>query len=140
MYHHILIPLENTDTDQTILNHIIDLAKLMKSKITLIHVADGFGARYQKQLNLTDSEEMIEDRNYLEIRVKELKTHGFDADFVLQTGDPVKKILECAHTTKCDLIAMATHGHGMFKDFLFGSVASDVRHRTAIPVLLLKNP
>ena len=138
MYEHILIPLENTATDEAILGHIRNLARLTNAKITLIHVADGYVARYQNQLNLANSQEMVEDQNYLEKRKVELTNEGFEVNVHLATGDPVKKILAYAKSHHCDLIAMSTHGHGIFKDFLFGSVASDVRHRTNLPVLLLK--
>lgn len=110
----------------------------MNSRITLIHVADGFVARYQDQLNLVASEEMIKDQMYLEKWQKELQKEGFQVETQLETGDPVKKIIAFADKNSCDLIAMSTHGHGLFKDFLFGSVASDVRHKTNLPVLLLK--
>ncbi|MBF0206707.1 MAG: universal stress protein [Oligoflexia bacterium] len=138
MYQHILMPLENTETDHAIIAHIKQLALLMNSKITLLHVADGFAARYQEQLNLVPSEEMIKDQHYLERVQKELQQAGLMVDIYLDTGEPVKKILEYADKNNCDLIAMSTHGHGMFKDFLFGSVAADVRHQTNLPVLLLK--
>lgn len=138
MYQHILITVENTATDRAILEHIKLLALLLKSKITLIHVADGFAARYQETLDLVPSEEMLKDQQYLKKLQEELQTAGLTVDICLETGDPVKKILEFAENNSCDLIAMATHGHGIFKDILLGSVASDVRHRTNLPVLLLK--
>jgi nucleotide-binding universal stress UspA family protein len=136
MYKHILIPLENSPTDQAILAHIRPLAKLTNARLTLIHVADGFQARRQKQLG--ESEEMRRDRQYLEMRQQELRDEGFDAKAILAWGDPAKRILETAEAGQCDLIAMATHGHRALGDLLFGSVASDVHHRAKIPVLLLK--
>ena len=38
----------------------------------------------------------------------------------------------------CDLIAMSTHGHRLIGDLILGTVASEVRHRTDIPVLLVR--
>jgi hypothetical protein len=35
---------------------------------------------------------------------------------------------------------MSTHGHRFVKDVLFGSVANEVRHRTTVPVLLVRAP
>jgi nucleotide-binding universal stress UspA family protein len=140
MYQHILIPVENTAADETILKHIRGLARLTGGRLTLIHVADGFAARYQKSLNLVDSEEIVEDRAYLSKLDQEFKAEGFEVKTVLAMGDPVKEILNYATKENCDLIAMSTHGHGMFKDFLFGTVASEVRHRTDIPVLLIRMP
>jgi nucleotide-binding universal stress UspA family protein len=40
----------------------------------------------------------------------------------------------------CDLIAMSTHGHRFLSDLILGSVATEVRHRTNIPVLLIRSP
>ena len=47
-------------------------------------------------------------------------------------------ITAAAEREQCDLIAMATHGHRWVKDFLFGSVADAVRHRTLVPVLMVR--
>jgi len=72
MYHHILIPLENSPADETILTHIKSLARMAGAKLLLVHVADGWVARNFDQLKLAESEEMKEDRAYLEKRVGEL--------------------------------------------------------------------
>ena len=136
MYKHILIPLENSPTDQVILTHVRSLAQCLKAKLTLIHVADGFQARRQKQMG--ESEEMRQDRIYLEKCEQELRAEGFDATAILTWGEPADRIIEAATSGQCDLIAMATHGHKFIGDVIFGSVASDVRHRAEIPVLLLK--
>ncbi len=138
MYSTILIALENTPTDETILRHIRPLAKLHGSALVLVHVADGFGARYQEGLNLEDSREIAADREYLAQRVRELAAEGFRATPCLEKGDPAAGILAAAARERCDLIAMATHGHGPIADLLRGSVAEKVRHLTDLPVLMLR--
>ena len=139
MYKHILVPLENAPSDKAILTHIRPLAKLTGARITLIHVADGFMARNQKPpLNLDESEEMRRDRAYLEERQAELAREDFDVLAILACGDPTTQILDTAQRESCDLIAMSTHGHRWLGDLIFGSVASSVRHRTDIPVLLVR--
>ena len=45
MYTRILVPVENRESDQTILRHIRQLARLTHAKLTLVHVADGWAAR-----------------------------------------------------------------------------------------------
>lgn len=112
------------------------MARLMQSKLTLIHVADGFQARHQKELG--ESEEMRRDREYLEKREQELRSEGFEASAILTWGDPAVRIVETAEAEQCDLIAMATHGHKLVGDLIYGSVATDVRHRSKIPVLLVR--
>jgi nucleotide-binding universal stress UspA family protein len=138
VYKKILIPLENGPADEVILQHIRKLAKINNSDLLLIHVADGFVARNKEQLNLADSPEIKEDRAYLDKRREELVAEGFNVEALLEYGEPAKKILDAAEEKEVDLIAMATHGHRWLSDFILGSVASTVRHRTEIPVLLLK--
>jgi len=140
MYRTILIPLENSPADETILEHIRPLARLMGSRLILVHVADGFVARNQEQLDLEDSEEIRRDRAYLEQRRAELEGEGFDVSAQLLCGEPAREIPALAEREGCDLIAMSTHGHRFLTDLLLGSVASDVRHRTRVPVLLVRTP
>ncbi|HMZ51861.1 MAG TPA: universal stress protein, partial [Candidatus Sumerlaeota bacterium] len=45
VYTHILVPVENSRYDETILTHIVPLAKVTGARVTIIHVADGFMAR-----------------------------------------------------------------------------------------------
>ncbi len=137
MYHHILIALENSPTDVAILTHIRPLVKLTQAKLILTHVADGFVARNQDHFNLQDSEEIRKDREYLEQIKTELTGEGFEVEAILARGDPAAQIVALAHSSGCDLIAMSTHGHKFIGDLIFGSVASNVRHLTDLPVLLV---
>ncbi|HVZ95110.1 MAG TPA: universal stress protein [Phycisphaerales bacterium] len=138
MYRTILVPLENSAADEAILSHIRSLAKLLGSKLVLIHVADGHVARNQSQLNLEDSEEMRVDRAYLERRTAELSGDGYQVSWKLAAGDPAREITQAAEREGADLIAMSTHGHRLVMDVLLGSVASEVRHRSRVPVLLVR--
>jgi nucleotide-binding universal stress UspA family protein len=139
LYQHILIPLDNSPTDEAILTHIRQLARLTGARLTLVHVADGFMARNQKRLGLDESTEMREDREYLARRAAELQGDGFQVDAVLECGEPADQILAIADREQCDLIAMSTHGHRFLSDLILGSVAEQVRHRTGIPVLLIRS-
>jgi nucleotide-binding universal stress UspA family protein len=138
MYKRILVPVENSAYDDAILQHVRGLAKLCKASVVLIHVADGFAARNANQLGLRESEEMRLDINYLEKVTAELERDGIDADSILAGGDPSKEIADAAEREQCDLIAMSTHGHKFVKDVLYGSVANEVRHKTRVPVLLVR--
>jgi len=138
MYRRILVPLENSPYDAAILAHVRELARLCKSSLVFIHVADGVVARNLKQLDLRESEEMHADRDYLERVAEEFEREGFDADAVLASGDPGAEICAAAQREQVDLIAMATHGHKFLADIVRGSVANDVRHATAVPVLLVR--
>jgi nucleotide-binding universal stress UspA family protein len=138
MFRRILVPLEHTPTDDTILEFVRRLAQHGGSAILLIHVADGWVARNIQQLELRESEEMKDDRAYLERVSERLRAEGFDADAVLAAGEPAKEIADAAAREGCDLIAMATHGHRGLNDVVRGSVASELRHITMIPVLMVR--
>jgi nucleotide-binding universal stress UspA family protein len=138
MYHHILIPLENTPADETILAHIKQLARMTGAKLLLVHVSDGWVARNFNQLKLAESEEMKQDRAYLEKRTKELTDEGFSCDAVLALGQPSDEIIKLARERETDLIAMTTHGHRFIGDILHGATADKVRHEVDVPVLLVR--
>ena len=138
MYHHILIPLENSPADETILTHIKPFARMTGARLLLIHVSDGWVARNFNQLKLAESEEMKGDRAYLEKRSRELTGEGFSCDAVLALGEPSDEIIRLTREKDVDLIAMTTHGHRLIGDILHGATADKVRHEVDVPVLLLK--
>ena len=138
MYKRILVPLENSKTDAAILAHVTQLARHDSASLVLIHVADGFAARNLKQLDLRESEEMQKDRAYLDATAARLTGAGLRVEAFLASGDPAGEIVSAAEREKCDLIAMGTHGHRWVKDVLLGSVAEAVRHRTLVPVLMVR--
>ena len=138
MYQRILVPLEHSDYDDAILAHVSELARLCGSSVVLIHVADGWAARNQQGLSLRESAEMRDDLGYIEARRDELEAAGISAEAVLAGGDPGSEIAAAAEREHCDLVAMSTHGHKGVQDLLRGSVANEVRHRTTIPVLMVR--
>ena len=140
MYHHILIPLENSTADQTILDHIRPLARIAHARLLLVHVADGWVARNFDRFQLVESEEMKEDRLYLEMRQEELRAEGFTCETLLALGEPADEIIRLVKERDVDLIAMSTHGHRFLSDVFYGNTATKVRHAVEIPVLLLKAP
>jgi nucleotide-binding universal stress UspA family protein len=140
MYKRILVPLENSQSDRAILTHVTGLAKLLGSELLLLHVADGWAARNMEQLNLRESQEMKEDRAYLERITQELRQAGVAADAVLAAGDPAKEIAAAAEREKVDLIAMATHGHSLLGDVVHGTTATALRHLSRIPILMVRVP
>lgn len=138
MYRKILVALENSRADASLIPHVHELAKLAGSHLLLVHVADGWVARNFNQLKLAESEEMKTDREYLEKTAGELRAQGLNVSSHLALGDPPKEIIKAAEREQCDLIAMTTHGHRFIGDLIFGSTIHEVRHRTSVPVLLVR--
>src|SRR3954471_18179289 len=129
MYQKILVALENSQADESLLPHVTELAKRFQSQLLLVHVADGWVARNYDRLKLTESEEMKADRAYLEQTAAQLRAEGLSVSLHLALGDPPTEILKAAEAQNCDLIAMTSHGHRLVGDLLFGSTIHEVRHR-----------
>ena len=138
MYQRILVAIENSPADRAILTHVAALARLTGAELLLVHVADGFAARHFDDLKLRESEEMKSDRAYLDGVAETLTTQSLRVSVELAMGDPATELIRLSEERKADLIAMSTHGHRFISDLLYGSVANEVRHRSAIPVLLVR--
>jgi nucleotide-binding universal stress UspA family protein len=138
MYRRILVAVENSGADRTIINHVSELAKLTGAQLLLVHVADGWAARNFDQLKLRESEEMKADRSYLEELRTDLVGRGLTVETRLAMGDPATELIKVSQEGGIDLIAMSTHGHRFVKDVLLGATADRVRHEVKVPVLLLR--
>jgi nucleotide-binding universal stress UspA family protein len=136
MYKTILITLECKPTDQIILQHVTQLAKLCGSSIVLLHVADGWAARHFGKDAI--SREITEDTAYLDSIKRQLEAEGIPVQAELAYGEPRAEILKWINQRECSLIAMSTHGHKFLGDLLLGATASHVQHRVNIPVLLIR--
>ncbi len=138
MYKKILVAIENSTADGTILAHVADLARLTGAELLLVHVADGWAARHFDELKLRESEEMKSDRAYLERIRDSLTAQGLTVHTELAMGDPASQLIRVAEQERVDLIAMSTHGHRYLSDLLHGTTADRVRHLVKVPVLLLR--
>jgi len=136
MYDTILVTLDGTPTDRTIVEHVKKLAKLAQSHLVLLHVADGWAARTYGQDAV--SAEIAEDTVYLEKVRSEFQSMGIPAEAELAYGEPVKEIIKWVQQKGCDLVAMSTHGHRFLADIFLGETANRVQHSISVPVLLLR--
>ena len=136
MYKTILLTLDGTPTDRAIIEHIKQLAKIAQSRVVLLHVADGYAARTFGADAV--SPEITEDTAYLDKIRAEFQSAGISAETELAYGDPPQEIIKWVGQNGCDLIAMAGHGHRLFGDIFHGSTITQVRHKTTIPILLVR--
>jgi nucleotide-binding universal stress UspA family protein len=77
MYDNILVAIEHSDADRAVLDHVEQLAKMTGARLLLVHVADGWAARAYNDLNLRESEEIRDDREYLARLCDEMEQRGF---------------------------------------------------------------
>ena len=100
MYKKILIALENGPADETIVPHVAELAQRFGSNLLLLHVADGWAARNFNKLELAESEEMKNDRAYLDRVADELRVRKLPVTTRLALGNPPTEILKVAAEAK----------------------------------------
>ena len=137
MYKTILVTLDGTASDRTIIDHIKQLALLLHSRLVLLHVADGWAARTFGADAV--SPEITEDREYLAKVQSEFTSAGIPTEAELAYGQPADEIVKWVQKGECDLVAMTTHGHRFVADLFLGTTATRVRHSVGVPVLLLKS-
>ena len=136
MYNKILVTLDATPTDRAIIEHVKALAKIMQSRVVLLHVADGWAARMFGPDAV--SPEIAEDKAYLEKVQVEFQSACLSAEAELAFGEPAKEIIKWVQEKGCDLVAMSTHGHRFVADLFLGTTSRRVRHSVGVPVHLLK--
>lgn len=136
MYDTILVTLDGTASDRAIIEHVKGLAKLARSRLVLLHVADGWAARTYGRDAV--SVEIREDTAYLHKVQNEFEAAGISAEAELAYGEPADEIIKWVERRGCDLVAMSTHGHRFLADVFLGTTATRVQHRISVPVLLLR--
>jgi len=136
MYKTILVTLDGTPSDRAIIEHVKQLDKLARSRIVLLHVADGWAARTYGHDAV--SPEISEDTAYLQKVLGEFQQAQIPVSSELAFGDPSREIVRWVKEKGCDLIAMSTHGHKFLADIFLGTTANRVQHAVSVPVLLLR--
>jgi len=136
MYDKVLVTLDGTASDRAIIEHVKQLARLARSRLVLLHVADGWAARTYGPDAV--SAEIRDDTAYLAKVQAEFQSAGIPAEAELAYGDPTSEIVKWVEQRGCDLVAMSTHGHRFLADLFLGTTASRVQHRISVPVLLLR--
>jgi len=138
MFKKILVALDHSKADACLLPRIKELARLTGAEIVLLHVSTGWAAQWQDNLNLSDSQEMKEDREYLESVSADLIRENFTVTARHASGEPARAILKTADAEHCDLIAMTTHGHRLISDLIHGTTITKVRHESTVPLFLVR--
>src|SRR5215212_7794669 len=114
MWQKILVTLDATKADRTILAQVMPLARQFGSRVVLLHVADGWAARTYGADAVHP--EITEDRAYLAGVKQELEGEGIVVEAELAFGNPPDEIVKWVRERQCDLIAMSTHGHRAIGD------------------------
>lgn len=131
-FRNILFPVDFSSRCHAAVPHVKAMAQRFGASVTLLHVVEGvapWAAAGDGGLYFDfDMPRLIHD---MEDRLAAFATAEFPGNPVLRVveeGDPGAMIAELARAWGTDLIMLPTHGRGMFRSALIGSVAAKVLH------------
>ena len=144
MYHHILVPLDATDLSIQVVGGAVALAWLLGARITFFHVVEQTGDSLTSDLELlrvTSPEVHDYARSGRALRAAQgragARAYGVPCDARWTRGKrPAPAIVEAARTLGCDLIYMASHGHGGKLGMALASDTLSVVLSASLPVLV----
>ncbi len=102
----------------------------------LIHIVETAAARYHGK-TVMDHETQSDTEN-LEKYQQNLAELGYKATPHIGFGGTAKAIAEISNQNNIELLVMGAHGHKGLKDLIFGTTVDSVRHKVAIPVLIVR--
>ena len=135
----ILLPVDFSERSYGAARYVEALADKQETEISVVHVTTPLNYELSALdvggtvLNELNADRTAELRQQLEnFAADELKSYRVRR--YLFEGDPAKRIVEFAHEEHITLIVMPTHGYGLFRRFLLGSVTAKVLHDAECPV------
>ncbi len=132
VYLEILVAIDCSPVDETLIEHVSMLARTLGSRLHLLHVVHS---------HTMDQERALREAASLRLHryQKELAEEGIDVEVHLRSGEPEKEILEEMAEHHYDLLAIASHGHRLAERILLGSVSRTLRDKADIPLLLVRS-
>lgn len=137
-YRRILYPVDFSLRCRQMAPLVAEVARKFRSEVVLLHSLDPLPlVCYAPEFSYFVPAEFIEkQRQTMSAELEEFAESAFidmPVSRVIVTGDPADSIIAQAERN-IDLIMMPTHGRGLFRRLLLGSVTSKVLNDTACPV------
>ncbi len=121
------------------------LAAALRGSLYLVHVAApdpdfiGYGAgpssvRHSVASELRDTHRRLQDLS------AGLRDGGLDCTALLVQGSTPETLIDEADRLDADLIVLGSHGHGILRRALLGSVSEHVLHHARRPLLIVPTP
>jgi nucleotide-binding universal stress UspA family protein len=134
---HILLPLDFSAASSAAIPYVRSLANQFHAKVTALSVVPPAWIA-PPGLIVTPAGPVDPEalRNALQGHLENLPLEGLErpASRIAAVGDPAMKIAEFTRDNAVDLVMIPTHGHGLFRGLLLGSVTSKVLHDVYCPV------
>lgn len=143
----VIVPLDGSPLAETALPYAEELAGKLSLEVMLVRTLaiDSFYGIYSNGYAYSGYAELqneLEDdaTDYLKGIAERLEKKGLDVSWQLLRGAPAASIVELAHETSRDIIALTTHGRSGLTRWILGSVAEALIRASGDPVLVIPPP
>ena len=143
-YKHILVAVDGSEPSIASLQHAIQLAQDLKSKLSIIGVLELDPIIAESYVKTGESNEMIERaRRYILDHLEKIRaeylSEDLDVSVQLLEGFSIASVItQAAESLNVDLIMMGSHGRTGNTKLVLGSVTQKVLNESLKPVLIVK--
>jgi nucleotide-binding universal stress UspA family protein len=139
---HILVGIDFSESSTAALRHAQKLAGRMQARLHLCHFVKSNGVTAQSDLGLNVPDDFPEAKQARVALQRLLADLGSDVDgqIHLRIGDPGRGILALINELKPDLVVVCSHGYGLIKRTLLGSITKQLVEQSPVPVVVVPAP
>ena len=139
MYNKILVPLDGSKLAECVIPHLETfISGLAIKNVVFLKVEKPVPTTVRGDWQQKEAEHKATAKAYLDQIAERVKTNGTKLYTEVIIGNVADSLAHYAEDNDCDLILIGTHGRTGFSRLAKGSVAEDVLHSTAVPVLIIK--
>jgi nucleotide-binding universal stress UspA family protein len=133
---HILFPLDFSAAGVAAISYVRAIANQLNARVTVLSVVPPAWVSPPGLIPPTVGSDPAALQNALQGHLDKLPIDGLELAPARLTavGDPAVRIAEFTRDNAVDLVMIPTHGHGLFRSLLLGSVTSKVLHDVHCPV------
>lgn len=140
---HILVGIDFSDSSNVAIQHAARLSVAMGARLHLAHIATGEGFVADTNLGMNipgDFPAAKESRTQLQRVLGQLGA-GIDGEVHVRLGtSPLAGMLSLIKELKPDFVVVGSHGKGLLRRALLGSVSNQLAERSPVPVMIIPTP
>ncbi|WP_069132016.1 universal stress protein [Rhodohalobacter halophilus] len=134
LFKHAIVAIDLSEASELIVSCVPHLKKFGLKKVTLVNVVPIPYSTKRSEFSTKKNEEKLDEYK------KQLVKKDLEVDIEIRSGVhfyPPTEVIEAAHETDADFIVIGNRGHSKVQEMLMGSTATEVLHRSDLPVYLI---
>ncbi|PKD43326.1 universal stress protein [Rhodohalobacter barkolensis] len=134
LFKHAVVALDLSEASDLIVSCVPHLKKFGMKKVTLVNVVPIPYSTKRTEVNTEEHREALEKYK------KKLEAKDLTVEIDIRSGVhfyPPTEILESAKERDADFVVIGNRGHSKVQEMLMGSTATEVLHRSELPVYLI---